>query len=122
MATSPTQRAIKVLKAEGYIPAIVERWNAFAKIRQDLYGCIDIIAIKPFEILGIQCTSDSNVSARVTKSVAIPALRIWLLAGGKFQVWGFGKKGARGERKVWKLRKVIITLEMLSDGKEKARE
>jgi hypothetical protein len=37
MAISPTQRTLKKLRDSGDYPlvAIVERWNAFAKIRQE---------------------------------------------------------------------------------------
>ena len=47
MAISPTQRTLKRLREKEEYPlvTIVERWNAFAKIRQDLFGIIDILAI-----------------------------------------------------------------------------
>ena len=47
MAISPTQRTLKRLRDSGDYPlvTIVERWNAFAKIRQDLFGIIDLLAI-----------------------------------------------------------------------------
>ena len=35
---SPTQRSLHHLKALGYQARTVERWNAFAKIRQDVWG------------------------------------------------------------------------------------
>lgn len=35
---SPTQRLLAHLKALGYHAKFVEKWNAFAKIRQDLFG------------------------------------------------------------------------------------
>ena len=67
MATSPTQLSLKKLRADGYLVAITERWNAFAKIRQDMFGFIDLLAIKEGEILAVQTTSASNMSARVKK-------------------------------------------------------
>jgi len=67
MATSPTQLSLKKLRDEGYTVAIVEHWNAFARIRQDLFGFIDIIALRGNETLAIQTTTVSNMSARVTK-------------------------------------------------------
>ena len=103
---SPTQRTIAYLKKMGYSVAIVEKWNMFAKIRQDLFGFIDIVAIKEGEngVFGIQATSDANASTRVHKCEANPLLKVWLDAGNKFQVWGWGKKGAKGKRKLWELR------------------
>ena len=67
MATSPTQLSIKYLKDQGYTVAIVEHYNYFAKIRQDLFGFIDIIALKGKETLAIQTTTATNMSARITK-------------------------------------------------------
>ena len=67
LATSPTQLSLKKLRDEGYTVAIVEHWNAFARIRQDLFGFIDILALKDKEVLAIQTTTASNMSARATK-------------------------------------------------------
>ena len=67
LATSPTQLSLKLLRDQGYTVAIVEHWNAFARIRQDLFGFIDILALKDKEVLAIQTTTATNMSARVTK-------------------------------------------------------
>ena len=65
---SPTQRTLKWLRDAGYLCEVVERWNPHAKIRQDLFGAIDIVASSPeCPILGVQCTSDSNFAARLKK-------------------------------------------------------
>ncbi len=88
---SPTARTLTVLRRLGYLPAIVERWIPGANVRRDLYGCIDIVAIQANEhgVLGIQATSLPNISARLKKAKALPALEIWLLAGNRFEVWGW---------------------------------
>ena len=67
LATSPTQLSLKKLRDEGYTVAVVEHWNNWAKIRQDLFGFIDIIALKGKETLAIQTTTVTNMAARVTK-------------------------------------------------------
>jgi len=72
VSTSPTQLTLKKWRKAGYLCAVVEKWNMHAKIRQDLFGCIDVIAIGPGETVGIQCTSYSNVSARVKKFASMP--------------------------------------------------
>jgi hypothetical protein len=91
--TSPTQRTLARLKSENYdLVAITERWNPFAKIRQDLYGVIDILAIKDGDTVAIQVTSYSNVGARVkkiTESLALPFLRA---AGWTILVEGWKKE------------------------------
>lgn len=64
---SPTSRTLKRLRDAGYLAGVVERWIPGANIRSDLFGFIDVVAIRPGEILGVQTTSASNVSARVAK-------------------------------------------------------
>lgn len=81
---------------------VVEKRVPFRNVTQDLFGCIDILAVKPGSpVLGVQATSRSNQSARFKKSVALPELRTWLETGCEFQVWGWGLVGARGKRKTW---------------------
>lgn len=89
--TSPTQRSLKLLKSEGYTAQVTEHWNGFAKVRQDLFNFIDIIGIKSNEILGIQTTSYSNISARRNKILANEAAKVWLEAGGTIQIHGWKK-------------------------------
>lgn len=109
---SPTSRSLQELKKRGYHAGIVEKWNSFARIRIDLFGFIDIVAIKHTEngCWGIQATSTDNMTARVKKALVIPALRSWLLAGNRFSVWGWAKRGARGERKLWELKETVLTM------------
>ncbi len=88
---SPTQRSLAYLRAQGYTPWITEHWHAFARRRVDLYGFIDILAIRPGEVLGVQTTSAANVSARVRKigdSEYAPKLRE---AGIRLEVHGWAK-------------------------------
>lgn len=71
---------------------VVERWNAFARIRQDLFGIIDIVALDEQQTLGVQTTSWTNVSARVKKITDSPHLPALLRAGWVLEVHGW-KKG-----------------------------
>jgi len=108
---SPTQRSMALLRKEGSVFQVVERWNAFARRRIDLFGCIDIVCIHPTRgIIGIQATSGTNHSARISKSLAEPKLKNWLEAGGKFEVWSWAKKGAAGKAKRWTCRIQPISL------------
>ncbi len=66
--TSPTTRSIDYLYAQGYSLVVKgEHWNAFARIRQDFAGILDLIAFRKGETLGIQVTSRDNMSARARK-------------------------------------------------------
>jgi hypothetical protein len=64
---SPTQLSLAKLREEGYTCWITEHWNSFARIRVDLFGFIDIIALKGKETLAVQTTSAGNINARVKK-------------------------------------------------------
>jgi carbonic anhydrase len=108
--TSPTQRSLAYLRKAGYVVAIVERWNPYAKIRQDLYGWIDLLALHPDtgELLAVQTTSGTNVSKRVDKIREWPYLGAWLKQH-RAVVHGWAKRGERGKRKLWTVREVDVT-------------
>lgn len=93
---SPTERTLKYLREQGYFAVVVERWNQFARIRQDLFGIVDVLAVKRGETLGVQCTSATHVAERVNKIAghdSTPRLRE---AGWRLEVhgWTKGKRGA----------------------------
>lgn len=93
---SPTQRTLKYLRENGYRAVVTEKWNPFAKIRQDLFGIVDVLAVKAGETLGVQCTSSSHVAERIKKIAdheSTPHLRD---AGWRLEVhgWEKGKRGA----------------------------
>jgi hypothetical protein len=108
--SSPTSRSLERLRKEGWTAGVVEKWIPMTKQRLDLFGCIDIVAVRPGQTLGVQATSDSNVNGRITKSIQLPGLLAWLQASNRFQVWGWGKKGKKGQRKLWSLRIQEIVL------------
>jgi hypothetical protein len=66
----PTQKTLAYLRREGWLAEVTERWNAFAYRRQDLFGFVDIVAIKGDLLWCVQCTSFANVPARMAKILA----------------------------------------------------
>jgi carbonic anhydrase len=92
---TPTQRSLKYLRAEGYTVAIVEHWNSFVRIRQDLFGFIDLLALKKDETLAVQVTA-SGVSSRLKKIAESPLLPKVRDAGWKIQVHGW-RKNSKGK-------------------------
>ena len=96
MATSPTQRSLKYLRDQGYTVAITEKWNSYAKVRQDLFGFIDMIAIKDGVTLAIQTTSSSTFSARIKKIEEHENLPAVLAAGWQVTVHGW-RKNSKGK-------------------------
>jgi hypothetical protein len=114
---SPLARSLKVLQQNGWQSAKTEHYNSFSKRRVDLFGFIDILAVKGPATLALQPTSDSNVSARVRKVYESPYLPAVLAAGWKVEVWGWAKRRALGsQRETWQVRRVAITAEGLCSG------
>lgn len=104
---TPTQRSLKWLRDNGYIAAVVEKWIPQTRRRLDLFNFIDILAVRGDEVLGVQATSGSNVSARVRKSQEQPAYSTWLQSvHRRFEVHGWAKRGPRGKRKLYVLRRI----------------
>ena len=103
--TSPTQRSLAHLRAAGYLVAVVERWNPHARIRQDLYGFIDLLAVRDGEVLAVQACAGSSVSARVHKITEHENLGAVRKAGIRIHVHGW-RKGANGR---WALREVDLS-------------
>ena len=93
--------SLKKLKDEGYLVAITEHWNPFARIRQDMFGFCDIMAIRDKEILFVQTTSATNANARIKKIANCEHVGIIRKAGIMIHVHGWHKnKSNRWECKV----------------------
>lgn len=101
---TPTQRSLKYLREQGYQCWIVEHWNHFARIRQDLFGCIDILCIGHGETLAVQTTS-TGVAARVKKIRENEYFQEMLNSGWIVVVHGWSKN-SKGEMR---LREVNLT-------------
>jgi len=104
---SPTQHTLKALRKAGWTCAIVEKWNAHIMIRQDLFGFIDILALRGPETLAVQTTDASSVSKRVDKILESPNLAPVLTAGWRVEVHGW-KRPTKTLPK-WRQRIVPIT-------------
>ena len=102
MPVSPTQRTLAHLRKAGYpLVQVVERWNPYARVRQDLFGIIDVLAVGPAGILGVQCTSAKNLADRRAKLRASGALPVLKAAGVSVRVHGWRKSRPSGR---WVLR------------------
>lgn len=101
----PTQRSLDLLRKEGWLPAVVEKWNPHAKCRQDLFGIIDIVAIRDGETLGVQATTASNLSKRIRKIEESDALSLLREAEWTIEVHGW-RKDKKGR---WVCKRVNIS-------------
>lgn len=102
---SPTARSLREMRGRGYHCAVVEKWNAFAKIRIDLFGFGDILCFKDGEsgVTAIQATTSPNISARLKKINENSYVQPWLRCGNNLIVHGWSLKGKKGERKTYEL-------------------
>ena len=108
--TSPTQRSLQLMRSEGYISCVVERYIAPIKQRKDFLGFIDILGLRSGDkgMLGVQSTSGANFSSRLKKSLSLDTLDLFIHNGNIFEVHGWAKRGARGKRKTWQCRRLRI--------------
>jgi hypothetical protein len=102
MKKSPTQCTLDLLRKDCDAVQVVEHWQSFfgrkggpkkriTGVRKDLFGIIDVLALRGEETIAVQSTSWANVSARVKKisnSENIAAVR---KAGWKILVHGWRK-------------------------------
>jgi len=93
---SPVQRTIELMKSQGYIGNSVERWvpspnHPGGGFRKDFLSIIDLIFIKPGEIVGVQvCGTDFAAHERKLLEEN-ENLQAWLNAGGEFILIGWRK-------------------------------
>jgi hypothetical protein len=119
-STSPTARTLAECRKRGLIAQVVEKWNPHARIRQDLFGVIDLLAILPpsnlgpGSILGIQACAGGDHATRRDKILAEPRAAAWIRSGGRLELWSWSKRGDRGARKLWTLRVEAFTAESWS--------
>ena len=116
MQSKTLQRSMEYLRDQGYTVGKVEMpWNRFSKVRQDFCGFADAIAyhLEKNETLAIQaCTDDGGVQKHLEKLLALENVRVWVSQPSRrLEIWGWGKRGERGKRKLWTLRIVPITLD-----------
>lgn len=100
MATSPTQLTLKLLREEGWTVEVVERWVPGANIRKDLFGFIDLVALKGDMTLGVQATSYSNMGARIKKIESAELLSQVRRACWHLWVIGWRKQNNRWTHKI----------------------
>ena len=104
MPMSPTQLTLRELRNNGYLAEVVEKWVMGAGVRKDLFGFIDVLAIKGQEIVVVQATSYANVPARVQKMTNHENLPRVRESGMKIVIWGWRKVNNR-----WKFREVDMS-------------
>ena len=100
---SPTQLSLKHLRESGWTTlAIVEYWNPFARVRKDLFGFIDILAINDEgEVLAVQTTSYTNINARCKKIAENDNVGSVRKANWEYKCMAGERKIINGKLKSW---------------------
>jgi len=103
---SATQKSLKKLRDEGYLCEVVEKTIPYCFIKKDLFGFIDILAIRDNEVSAVQTTSGANSATRVHKIKAHENYPKVKKLGWKIVVHGWRQlqeKYKNGNpKKVWK--------------------
>lgn len=129
---SPTSRTLAECRKRGWLAQGVEQVVPHTFIKRDLFGCIDLVALDGHPgVLGIQACSNGSaagkggdMSKRLAK-IALecgPAALRWLGAGNRLEVWGWGKKGEAGTRKLWALRVIEVSAAVILAEQGKAQQ
>ena len=86
-----TQLSKQYLIDAGYTVDKVEHYDYFSKRRKDLFSFGDLLAFNENEIIIIQTTSKSNMSARRKKIKSNPITKQWLNQTRKIHIHGWYK-------------------------------
>jgi hypothetical protein len=89
------------MRKRGYLCQVVEKFNSFTKTRNDLFGFIDVLCLGENEVVGVQATSDDNLSKRIAKIADHENVGAVRKAGIRILAHGWRKKG-----RFWSLREV----------------
>ncbi len=103
---SPTTRSLALLRREGWLPAVVEKWLPRVNLRRDLWHFADLLAVHPGQrrFLLVQTTTLGNLAARLKKVKSRAEAGQWLAAGGLIEVHGWCLRNGRWCCKRVKLR------------------
>jgi len=96
-----TARTLKYLRDQGFKCGMVERFNSFTKQRFDLFGIIDIIAIKEHLVVGVQSCGQAY-SEHYKKMITSESSIDWLESGSELMLIGWRKlKKKRGGKAMY---------------------
>jgi hypothetical protein len=130
--SSPTELTLRQLRKDGYTARVVERWNQYARVRQDCFG-FDVLAAYPktdVGQLGVQACAAASHAARKEKILRNQEAAVWVASGARLEVWSWStrrslertKAGKRSKRLVHHLRREEIRLSDFVPNQEQTRE
>lgn len=102
IAASTTKLSLDYLRGLGYVVDVVERWVPAAgggqQVRRDLFGILDLVALRDGETLGVQTTTKGELARharKIAESEHVGAVRE---AGWRIVIHGWHQPGGRGTR------------------------
>ena len=129
--SSPTELSLRYLRNAGWMVDVCERWvpnpgHPGGGQRRDLFGLVDLVAVRGRQTMGVQTTSHTNFNAHVTKltdDYHRPMLANLIAAGWDVAIHGWRKstrdgkackhgKGARCGCRYTLHREMILALNM----------
>ncbi len=115
-----TARTLERCRAIGMPAGLVERRLPKQFTTVDLFGFIDVVALLPGRVLGIQaCGASSDFQNHVRKIDAAPHLKAWLDSGSVLEIWSWRKTRPRGTKLVrWKCRRFRLGTSVESGARE----
>ena len=109
------QRTLAMYRKQGYLLAIVEKFNKFVPphgVRQDLFGFGDILGLGKGEkcCTMFQTCRGADHAEHKAKILSERRAQTWLDEGQRILLVSWSKKGARGQVKKWDPRIEEITV------------
>lgn len=109
MTSGPTARSLAWCREQGWLAIKLERWNPHARVLQDALGFADMQACIPgVGVTMIQVCTVTDMARRQNKiqGPCWEKAQRWLAyPGNQIEVWGWAKRGPRGKRKLWSLKR-----------------
>ncbi len=88
---SPMRKSLQYLRDLGYHVEIVEHYVSQAKIRRDLFGMFDILAVGGGQTIAVQTTTSGHVSERRKKILENPLHLVLKECGWVLEVHGWNR-------------------------------
>jgi hypothetical protein len=114
---SATQRTLRALRERGLVCDIVERWiqRPGFGFRKDLFGIIDLIALGPEGVIGVQsCSTDLAAHLKKITEDCYESTVNWLRTPGcTLELWGWRKLKVKrgGKAMTWAPRVITFGLD-----------
>lgn len=90
-----TPKSLALLREEGWQTTVVEHWNAFLKIRHDLFGIFDLLGVGSEGTIAVQVCARSSIATRARKIADSDTIAAVRKAGWRVEIHGWDKRDGR---------------------------